>query len=92
MIYTIGKKSFYENYIDTDANPKKLGRLDPDVFLCSGEDYYEGGSVWQTKEEAEQHTQEGYEVYGVIADWKKDTTPSEESHHCLLNSSRLIKI
>jgi len=80
MIYTIGKKSIYDIYIKNDINPRKLGKTDN----------YPGGSVWRYKKEVEKFLTKGYEVYGVLADWEKDTKQSNDGKwNDLLKSSKL---
>jgi len=88
MIFTVGKISVYEPYIRDDENPRKLGRDDTD---------YIGGSVWKSFEEAHSYLEKSeligiYRVYGVLADWDKDTEPSQSAWNNLLVSSRLVKI
>jgi len=63
MIYTIGHTESYEKYFKEQEVPRKLGKA---------KDYI-GGSVWETFEEAKQNCPVNYSVYGVKADWKKDT-------------------
>ena len=53
VIYTVGKKSIYEDYIKNDPNAAKT----------------KGGSVWQIYQDAEKFAQDGYAVYGVDAEW-----------------------
>ena len=83
VIYTIGHTESYELYFEEQEHPEKLGRTKD----------YPGGSVWLTKEEAEKHCPEGYSVYGVNADWDRDTERNlEENWHDLLVTSLLIKV
>jgi hypothetical protein len=83
MIYTIGLKSSYEKYISEQGVPKKLGRR---------EDYC-GGSVWRTYEEAELFAKDGFCVYGVLADWEKDTIRSIDGNwNDLLVDSIIVKL
>jgi len=84
MIYTIGRTAAYEkNFIDLPI-VEKLGRTDD----------YPGGCVWKTREEAEKYCQGDYSVYGVDADWEKDTEASIVNNGChdLLKTSKLIKL
>ncbi len=84
MLYTIGRTEAYERYFDTLPDLKKSGR----------ESDYPGGSVWRTRTEAETYaaTLSGYSVYGVIADWDRDTVPSADgSWHDLLVDSLLVR-
>ena len=68
MIYTIGNTESYMRLFATHDRPRKTGRNDD----------YPGGSVWQTREEAQAHadSRPGYSVFGVFADWDADTEPS----------------
>ena len=69
MIYTLGHKSSYEEYFRLYKDEtRKKGR----------EEDYPGGSVWKTIEDAEKFLKPGYEVYGVLADWEKDTVLSND--------------
>jgi len=63
MIYTVGHRESYERYFAEQGTPRKRGR-------DSG---YPGGSVWRTAEEASACCEEGFAVYGVLADWDTDT-------------------
>lgn len=83
MIYTLGHTQSYEFYFDEQSTPRKKGRT---------EDYV-GGSVWRTKEEAQKRCPEDYSVYGVIADWDTDTTPSKHGNwHDLLIDALLVRL
>jgi hypothetical protein len=88
MIYTIGHTESYTQYFKEQGTPQKLGR----TKNYNGE-YYSGGSVWKTKEEAEKNCPSGYSVYGVLADWEKDTEKNEtENYHDLLVTSDLVQL
>lgn len=81
MIFTIGHSSSYRKYFASYGFLEKQGR-------CEG---YCGGSVWKTKKDAESHLSPGYEVFGVDADWDKDTVSSENGDwNDLLVDSRII--
>ena len=83
MIYTIGRTAAYEQNFKDLPIVEKLGR----------EEGYPGGSVWKTPEEALRHCPSDYSVYGVEADWEKDTEPSKEGHwHDLLKTSKIVKL
>lgn len=85
MIYTCGHRESYERYFLEQGTPQKLGRTAD----------YRGGSVWQTREEAEQYCSEDYAIYGVIADWERDTAPTmadEGTWHDLLVTSPLVRL
>lgn len=72
MIYTIGNEKNYNALFSgptAQDNPQKLGRTED----------YSGGIVWQTVEQATANCPPGYKVYGVKADWDKDTAPANGS-------------
>lgn len=80
MIYTLGHKVSYDAGLE---EMKARGR--PLLKVGRGMHKgvpYEGGSVWRTREDAEAYMQEraeggnpleGFAVYGLEADWRKDT-------------------
>lgn len=81
MIFTIGHTKTYRHYF------KYL----PDKFMKTGKrDDYPGGWVWKTMEEARANCPRGYSVYGVEADWEKDTIPTGYNMHNLKIDSKLI--
>lgn len=87
MIYTLGHKKNYELYFAEQGTPQKLGRTED----------YQGGSVWQHRHEAETEClrHPGYAVYGVLADWEKDTAKSWSegaTWRDLLTTSNLVKL
>lgn len=97
MIYTVGVK---KNYLEMYAQEKAKG----DVLRKAGRDLsyrdednpngFYGGSVWQTIQEARQHRLPGFAVFGVLADWEKDTAislePDADWHDLLVNSEIVI--
>lgn len=88
MIYTIGYTESYETYFKEQTCPEKLGRTND----YNGE-YYSGGCVWKTYEEAFRNCPKGYSVYGVLASWEHDTEPSKDGpYNDLLVTSKLVKI
>lgn len=84
MIYTIGRTENYERYFQEQApeGPKKKGRTSD----------YTGGAVWKTYEEALRSCPQGYSVYGVEADWEKDTEACNSNYNELLRDARLIQL
>lgn len=83
MIYTVGDTQIYINSMIKNGSIKKMGRSDS----------YVGGSVWKTYIEALRHAPQGYSVFGVDANWEKDTIPSSEPNatwHDLLITSPII--
>ncbi len=85
MIYTCGNTKSYEQYFKEEKYPKKKGK-----DLDGG---YVGGSVWKTRQEAQQHCPINYSVYGVDADWNNDTeTIPNQTWNNLLIDALLIKL
>jgi hypothetical protein len=83
MIYTIGHTESYERYFREQKQSKKLGRTKD---FC-------GGSVWKLVDEAKKFCPKGYSVYGVKANWKKDTIKSKDGNwNDLLKTSNLVKL
>jgi len=87
MIFTIGHTQSYQLYFEKSKlngeSCNKLGRTKD----------YVGGSVWKTFEEATMACSENYSVYGVEADWDRETVRSEDGDwNDLLVSSRLIDL
>ena len=85
MIYTVGNTESYEKYFKEQKYPKKKGK--------DFESGYEGGSVWKTESEARKHCSSGYSVYGVEAEWEKDTESIDNQEwNNLMIDSLLIKL
>jgi hypothetical protein len=89
MIYCVGVKENYDRYFTEQERPLKLGRVEKEG--------YPGGSVWKTQEAAqafcENNHDNKYGVYGVLANWETDTTPSLSGDwHDLLYDAELIKL
>jgi len=87
MLFTVGHTLSYEQYFDECSGlknqPMKKGKTSD----------YPGGSVWLTKKEALAYCPKDYSVYGVLADWNKDTKPSPEGNwNELLKTSKLIRL
>lgn len=87
MIYTLGRKSVYDIHIEHNPQAMKIGRTED----------YPGGSVWRTPEEARQYLADknldDFDVYGVEADWEKDTEPAKDGpFHDLLGDARLVRL
>lgn len=79
MIYTVGLKRIYEEYIDKDPVAAKDA----------------GGSVWETYEDAKQYKRFGYDVYGVDANWDTETKVLERDDcdwRELARPARLIRL
>lgn len=87
MIYTLGHTENYGQYFREQDCPMKKGR--------SESEGYSGGSVWKTRKEVEDYIREHnlpYSVYGVLADWEKDTVPTENLWNELLIDAPLVQI
>jgi hypothetical protein len=85
MIYCLGVEESYNRYFQEQKRPMKAGKDE-----AAG---YPGGSVWRTEEEARTHCSEGYQVYGVLADWDIDTKPSKDGDwHDLLIDAELVQL
>jgi len=89
MIFTVGHTESYERYFREQiywdgTGPTKLGR--------TGD--YPGGSVWKTFEEAKSHCPTNYSVYGVEADWDRDTVllKDDDSGRSLLVTSPIVRL
>lgn len=82
LIYTVGKTEVYGDYMAKDKNPEKA----------------KGGSVWRTRDDArgyllETKQDKTFSVYGIEADWDKDTEPTLEGQwRALTRKARLIKL
>lgn len=104
MIYCIGHTRGYRKHIRDLAargeTPVKIGKRDD----IDGEPY-PGGSVWRTRKDAQHWPEtlgpqwdpprmpEAFSVFGVDADWERDTEPdSEHPFHNLLKDSPLIDL
>lgn len=94
LIYTIGYTKSYEKALAEDPNVTKTGKRGPGVLKDYPEGY-EGGSVWETYKEALKYCPEGYSVYGVLADWNKDTEPNPKgdgNERSLVVDSKIVKL
>lgn len=82
LIYTVGKTEVYEDYLAKDKHPEKA----------------KGGSVWRTKDDARGYLlktkqDKTFSVYGIEADWDKDTEPTLEGQwRALTRKAWLIKL
>ncbi len=91
MIYTIGYAEHYEKqFKESEAQGKPLIKIGRTID-------YNGGSVWRTREEAQSYLDgrgmHEYSVYGVLADWDRDTEGNKyHSFNNLLVNSELVKI
>jgi hypothetical protein len=73
VVYTIGHRDSYLEYLSRPEPCMKLGRRGPADPRGPG---YPGGSVWETAGDARRHCPAGYDVFGVAAEWRVDTEPS----------------
>lgn len=65
MIYTIGNKTSYDAALADESQTP--------VLKVGVRDDYPGGIVFRTEKEARENCLEGYDVYGLEADWDRDT-------------------
>jgi len=91
IIFTIGYREAYQKLFresrEQDKLPVKLGR-------GGG---YQGGSVWRTSAEAQKYLDDrymhDYSVYGVEADWDKDTVPNPYApFNNLIRNATLVEL
>ena len=90
MIYTLGHTDSYEQYFKEQGTPQKKGKTSD----------YEGGTVWQYEKDALKYLEEccppGFSIYGVEANWNKDTERSKGELDCLSRSlkcdAKLVKL
>ncbi len=75
MIYTIGSKQAYFRTLRKTGKVMKTGRKRG----------YAGGCAFRTRADAQRHLDElelqgykGFEVFGLLADWDRDTRPSSD--------------
>jgi hypothetical protein len=88
MIYTVGSKKAYLRSLVKNGKVIKTGR-------CRG---YAGGCAFRTREDAERHLDElevqgykGYMVFGLLANWDKDTQESSDHWwHDLLVAAEVV--
>jgi hypothetical protein len=88
MIYTVGSKKAYFRSLLKNGKVIKSGRKRG----------YAGGCVFRSREDAQRHVDEleiqgykDYMVFGLLADWGKDTQPSPQHWwHDLLRDAEVI--
>jgi hypothetical protein len=88
MIYTVGSKKAYLRSLVKNGKVMKRGR-------CRG---YGGGGAFRTREDAQRHLDElavqgykGYMVFGMLADWDRDTQASPDHWwHDLLTDAEVV--
>ena len=88
MIYTVGsKKAYFRSFL---KNRK---------VIKSGQSRgFAGGCAFKTRADAQRHVEElemqgykGYVVFGLLADWEKDTGPSSEHWwHDLIHDAEVV--
>jgi len=79
MIYTVGKRILYDLYMARDSNASKGV----------------SGSVWETFAQAKAYRDKQapyFGLYGVDADWEKDTKDIGMSFRALTRDAKLIAI
>ena len=91
MIFTIGHKKSYLQAIAENGSIKKLGKC----ILTSGEPYT-GGYAFLTQADAQRRIDEayperGFAVFGLDADWDKDTIRTDGKWwHSLLRDAEIV--
>lgn len=98
MIFTIGHTASYLNAIanSPDGKIQKTGRIEPG----ENDDFpngYIGGYAFESAKDAQRRIDEAYPdrqfgVFGLDADWEKDTIPNPDGGwwHNLINDSDII--
>ena len=91
MIYTFGDRKNY-HALFKEADVRKLGGLQKK----GRSDTYQGGTVFQTFEDAKAYSaeREEYDVFGVLADWETQTEPNRNGHpfHDLLVDAEIVMV
>ncbi len=88
MIYTVGSKRAYFRSLLKDGKVMKSGRKRG----------YAGGCAFRNREDAQRHIDElefqgykGFLVFGLLADWEKDTQASTQHWwHDLLKDAEVV--
>lgn len=97
MIYTIGHR---ENYLK-EMSRRAANYLNPMTKTGRGfwgGEYYHGGYAFKTIEDAqrrinEAHKDAGYAVFGIDADWERDTVRADDGWwHLLLKHAVVLKL
>ncbi len=95
MIYTIGHAENYKAAIAKTGSIQKLGRDHKGGHLPKD---YPGGYAFKSWRDAirrieEAYSESGFAVFGMKADWDKDTAPSPNGWwHNLINDSEIVLI
>lgn len=101
MIFTIGHTENYLEAMLADPELKKIGRREKQPNFPDG---YLGGTVWKTRKEARAYIEEelqrdhpdwdpaDFSVFGVDADWERDTYIPEDDMPSLLRDAKLINL
>ena len=92
MIFTVGRTEAYEQYLNTDDQPEKLGK-----GLDRLENPYGGGGVCGSADEAQRYLNNNghadYSVYGLIADLQSDSEQIPgEPYRRLLRNARIVRV
>jgi hypothetical protein len=103
MIFTIGNTDSYLKALADDPDLKKIGRRD-EPLLPDFPDGYPGGTVWQTREDAQSYIDVAmqqempewdparFSVFGLEAEWENDTYTPEDGKQSLLRDAKIIKL
>ncbi len=84
LLFTVGRTQSYERFLGAPFGPPK------DMPQQPRKD--DGGSVWRTYEEAAWNAKPDQSVYGVLADWYRETEPTGHSWNALLIAAPLIRV
>lgn len=102
MIFTIGNTDSYLKALADDPELKKIGKRDQ--LLPQFPHGYPGGTVWRTQEEAQAYIDAAlhrdhpdwdpakFSVFGLEADWERDTYTPEDGKRSLLRDAKIIKL
>lgn len=98
MIYTIGHRENYLKAIQEHGVIQKLGRRLPDARNDFFPDGYPGGYAFQTYEDAQRGLAEEDKhgtwcIWGLDADWERDTAPAKDGWwHNLIKDADIIPL
>jgi len=93
MLYTIGHKASYDEYLATDKTPMKMGKRGA---LRGGAPYL-GGAVFLTKAEAEAFIKntprhnDDFAVYGLATTAENTWQVPDEPYRRLIHDARIVK-
>lgn len=96
MIFTIGHQENYLKAIARHGAIYKVGRREPCDEFPNG---YAGGYAFASIEDAQKRIGEAYEgrgmaVFGLLADWERDTVPSPDGwwHNLVIDALIVVVV